>query len=210
MIKPTIKEVKDWLLSTVRHCCFVEYFLHKLNWGKEDPNRPHDIVGPGNKFSWSVLEGLAVQHRSDDPEFFIKNVLPSIEIHRQQFHHQKWNIPNVHDRHEDMEVGAVDAICSLLEYRRYQGGAHSLDEIPKIIKGIEIGRVRLIWTVEPERAKWMWRAYKHMKKIPIPDTKLIKSLDKIPNIGLPEKTYKKILSRLKETLKMLKKHGYEL
>jgi len=210
MIKPTTKEIKDWLLSTTRHCFLVEYYLHKLNWGTEDPARPHDITGPGNKFSWPVIKGLALQHRSNDPEFFIKNILPSIENHRQQFHHQKWNMPNIHDKPEDMEVGAVDAICSLLGFRKYQGGSHDLKDIPEIIKRSQSEKVRLLWTVEPERARWMWRAYLHMKKIPMPDLKLIKSLDKIPNIGLPDKTYKKILKRLKEVKNMLKKRGYDL
>ena len=114
-IKPTSKEIGDWLLSTVRHSAQVEYYLNKLNWGINDPNRPHDIVGPGNKFSWPVLKGLALQHRSEDPEFFIKNVLPSIEIHRQQFHHQKWNLPNSQATEDELMVGAVDAICSMLK-----------------------------------------------------------------------------------------------
>ncbi len=208
--KPTLKEIKNWLLSTIRHSCLVEYYLHKLNWGNNDDERPHDIIGDGNKFSWPVLKGLSIQDRSEDPEFFIKHILPSIELHRQQYHHQKWNLPSLHDNPEDMEIGAIDAICSLLGYRKYQGGTHTLKEIPEIIKKNQSERINLLWTLEPERARWMWRAYLHMKKIPMPNVKAIKSLKNIPNIGIPKKTHEKIISRLDETIKILKKQGYDL
>ena len=91
-IRPSLAEIRNWLLSTLRHSCQVEYYLHQLDLGHNDPQRPHDITGEGNKYTWPVVRGLALEHRSDDPAFFEEHVLPAIEFHRRhQYHHQKWN-----------------------------------------------------------------------------------------------------------------------
>ncbi len=134
-LTPTDEEVKVCLISIVKHSSQVEYYLDKLKLGDNDPQRPHDIVGEGNKFSWLVFRGLALQYRSKDPVFFQNYVLPSIEIHRKgQYYHQMWNYPNPQATADDMKVGAVDALCSLLDNREYQGGAHSFEQIEDIIR----------------------------------------------------------------------------
>src|SRR3989344_2312013 len=110
-IVPTTPEIKHWLVSTLRHVSQVEYYLDALNLGEKDPQRPHDIVGDYNKFSWPVIKGLALQDRSTDPDFFEDHVLPSINLHRKgQYHHQMWNFNNPKAAPEDMKVGAVDTI----------------------------------------------------------------------------------------------------
>src|SRR3989344_1410181 len=132
---PTQQEIRSWLLGTIKHVQHIEYYLEQLQIGKEDPQRPHDIIGAGNKFEWEVIKGFAIQYRDRTQEFFNKHVTPSLERHRCQYHHQKWNNPDQTASNEDMKVGAVDAICSLLEPdREYQGGKHTSMEIDAIIE----------------------------------------------------------------------------
>jgi len=207
--KPTLKEVKDWILCTIRHSVMVEYYLYKLGLDVDSQDRPHDIVGEGNKLSWQVIKGLAMQFRSDDSEFFLNHVRPSIQLHRQQEHHQKWNLPHNMDE-AYLRMGAVDAICSLLEYRKYQGGSHTFEEIPEIIKKNEKERMKVLWLLKPQRERWMWEMYEKMKKIPVPDIKRIKSIYEIPNIGIPEDVHKKIKKRVKDTIRMLRQRGYDV
>ena len=85
-IRPTKEEVAKWMLSTLKHSNHVEYFLGKLGLGIRDPERPHDIVGSGSKYSLDVVRGLALQYR--EPKVDFKTcIAPSIEIHRHQYHH---------------------------------------------------------------------------------------------------------------------------
>ena len=69
-LRPSPQEVKNWMLSTLKHSCQVEYYLAKLNLDSKDPQRPHDIVGEGNKYSWPVIKGMAIQYRNNTPIFF--------------------------------------------------------------------------------------------------------------------------------------------
>lgn len=195
---PDTDEVRQWLLDTVRHSYQVEYYLHNLGINCEDPQRPHDIIGPGNKFEWEVMKGLALQNRSDDPEFFETYVRPCIEMHRQQYHHQAWNFPNDHATDEDMKLGAIDAICSHLDDRPYQGGTHSFEQIVSIIK-----------EGEPHKVKWMWMVFTPMRQLPGYDLDKIKSLHNIPNHEIPGYMHRRIVERVEETVEMLEReHGY--
>ena len=198
-LKPTASEVKTWLLSTLRHSVQVEYYLHQLDLGHDDPQRPHDISGEGSKYTWPVVRGLALQYRSDDPVFFEQHVLPSVGIHRRhQYHHQKWNQLDSTATSEDMKVGAIDTLCSLLEPRVYQGGSHSYEQIIAVIKNNE-----------PHKVKWFWMVYSQMKRIADPDLTVITSLADIPNIGLPEHTHTRIVSRTEEVVHLLREgYGY--
>jgi hypothetical protein len=193
-LKPTSDEIGIWLLATLRHSCQVEYYLHQLDLGHDDPQRPHDISGEGSKYSWPVVKGLALQQRSDDPNFFARHVLPSIEYHRRhQYHHQKWNQSDAAATPDDMKVGAIDTLCSLLEPRDYQGGSHSYDQIIAVIKNNE-----------PHKVKWFWMVYSQMKRIEQLDTAAIISLENIPNIGLPSEMYAHIVSRTEEAVHLLR------
>lgn len=197
---PTPNEIRAWLLGTIKHVQHIEYYLEQLQIGKEDPQRPHDIMGEGNKFEWEVIKGFAIQYRDRTQEFFNKHITPSLERHRCQHHHQKWNNPNQTASDEDMKVGAVDAICSLLEPdREYQGGKHSSEKIKeKIAKNPQ------------HKQKWMESIHKEMQRIKKPTLEIITDLQTFPNLGLNKSTYETIKDRTIETLKMLREHGYSL
>lgn len=206
VIKPTTYEIRNWLLGTLQHSCLVEYYLYALGLGYNDPQRPHDLTGLGNKFSWSVIKGLAIQYRSVDPIFFKTYVLPSILVHRKhQYHHQKWNGDEKSSDvdSEDMKVGAVDAICSLLGCRPYQGGSHTFEQIAEIIKQNPEDRIPVY------KIKWFWMLHDDMKKLSLPNWRAVNSLVGIPNIGLSEDVYDRIVAIVKKTVYRLRtKYGY--
>lgn len=197
----TVDEVKTWLLTTLRHSCHVEYYLHHLNRGQNDPQRPHDICGPGNKFEWEVIKGLALGNRElkyNKPGneknvkiFREKYLLPSIDFHRQQLHHQRWNNPHPDAPLDEMEVGAVDAICSLLENREYQGGEHTFEEVAHLIRETHI--------------PWARAVFFSMRTLDSPKIEQIQSLENFPNIGISEDMYQKTIERVQETLIDLRK-----
>lgn len=197
---PTILEIRAWLLGTVRHVQNIEYYLERLQLGKEDPQRPHDIIGYGNKFEWEVISGFAVQYRDKSPEFFNSHVRPSLERHRCQYHHVKWNNPNTNATDEDMKVGAVDAVCSLLESdRAYQGGKHTPSEIEEFIKK------------NPEHKRpWLRYIHAEMQRIEPPPLSFITNIYDLPNLGVNPATYDILRARVHDTLKMLHDYGYHL
>ncbi|MFH1064577.1 MAG: hypothetical protein V1729_05830 [Candidatus Woesearchaeota archaeon] len=212
-MRPDTDEVRRWLLSTLRHSCRVEYYLHNLDLGQDDPDRPHDIAGPGSKYAWDVIKGLALQYRGkefafqypSDPEkcrdtdVFKEYVLPSIELHRNsQHHHITGTRPNPFSTPEDLKVAAVDTICSRLDDREYQGGAHTFEQLVEIIK-----------KNDPKRAGQMWPIYSLMKKLPSPDVDQIISIHEFPNVGIPEDIYAKTVELTRAAVIMLKKEqGY--
>ncbi len=200
VIKPSTNEVRSWILQTIKHSCRVEFFYEHLDVGIRDPQRPHDLDGKGSKLSWPVIEGLSMQYRSHNHDFFEKYVLPSIECHQiNQYHHQMFNKPNDHADTDAMKAGAVDAICSQLENRFYQGGAHDYEEIREIIK-----------VNDPKKVKWLWIMYSRMKKHEQPDCSVIKDIYGFPNIGLSRKTYDSIVEHVDSAIDMLReKHNYQ-
>ena len=206
-LKPTENEVRQWLVSTLQHVCHIEYFLDKLNLGHKDPERPHDLVGVGNKFDWRAIKGFALQYRTPKPDFNIY-IKPSLDFHRQQYHHRKWNEPNPKDiskpivgaSSDDMLVGAVDAVCSLLENRGYQGGTHDYDSIIEIAK-----------TNPPHKTPWMLKIIPEMRELQRPNLERIASIHNLTNIGLKQKVYLQIAKRASEVIETLKfEHGYLL
>jgi hypothetical protein len=206
-IVPSENEVRTWLISTIQHSCHTEYFLERFNLEENDPQRPHDLIGEGNKFSWEVIKGFALQYRIPKPDFNIY-ILPSLNQHRKQYHHQKWNEPDPNDKTqkipgasvEDMLVGAVDAVCSLLENRAYQGGNHNYESIIEIAKKNPAHKIL-----------WMLRVIPQMSRLCQPNLLEICSLNEFPNIGINTETYNRIITRTNETLQMLRnEHGYKL
>lgn len=197
---PTKHEIEAWLLGTIRHVQHIEYFLERLQIGKEDSQRPHDIIGYGNKFEWEVIRGFAMQYRDRSPEFFDRYVSPSLERHRCQYHHQKWNNPNPNATDEDMKVGAVDAVCSLLEAdREYQGGKHAPAQIDQIIEqNLE------------HKCSWLRQIHTEIQRIKQPNLQLIADLRKFSNIGVSSDSYDNLRGRVTDTLKMLEENGYKL
>jgi len=208
-LMPTKQEVEWWLLHTLKHSFHVEYFLKELQLGREDPERPHDIVGKNNKFEWEVIKGFSVQNREDIPDLFESYVKPSLELHRCQYHHRKWNDPDPSDetKHkknstsDDMKVGAVDAICSLLEPRGYQGGIHTFDEVQDITENKN----------PPHKVPWTQIILPEIKKLKQLNFEEIKSLTDFPNIGVSNHAYDVARQRIDEALKMLDSDfGYKL
>ena len=184
----------------------IEYFLNELDLGQADPERPHDLVGPGNKFMWEVIKGFALQYR--DPKVdFQEHIMPALELHRQQYHHRKWNNPDPEDEikpilgatRADMLVGAVDAVCSLLENRQYQGGTHDYD-----------GVIKVAISNPPHKTPFMLEVIPKMRVLEQPKLELITNLTQFPNIGIPDQLYEVIQDRMSQTLEMLAGKGYEL
>ena len=110
-----------------------------------------------------------------------------------------WNneIPYASD--DDMKVGAVDSLCSLLDNRKYQGGHHSFEEILPIIR-----------SNESYKQRWFYMVYSQMKKLPLPELSSIISLDDIPNIGVPKEMQGLIVSCTEQALEKFRtKYGYK-
>jgi len=198
-LKPTAEEVRNWLISSLRHSCQVEYYLHQLKLGNGDPQRPHDLSGEGNKYSWKVIAGLAIQNRDDGLDFFQDQVLPAITFHRRyQYHHQMWNAPNSLATPDALKVGAVDAICSLLDDRQYQGGTHTFEEIENIIR-----------QNDSHQAQWFWRVFSQMKRRSQPEIKVIDDLHDFPNIGISGEMFSRTVGLTQLVLSSLtEEQGY--
>ncbi len=197
-ILPDEIEILKWILHTDTHAYHIEYFLQKLQFGSEDPDRPHDIVHPYNKFEWEAVKGFALQYRKDGRKLYDKQIKASREHHRNQYHHQKWNqfCPNATE--DALELGAVDAVCSLLEQREYQGGSHTYAQIEEIASK-NSGQ----WKA------WMKHAISEMKRIKQPNLAEITAFSKIPKEGITPQTYDVIIGRAHETLHQLEQdHGY--
>lgn len=187
-LMPTAAEVLWWMLHVVQHVCHIEYFLKELGISGEDPDRPHDIVGAGNKLEWDVLVGFAVQRRNVDREIIDKYLENSLRMHRCQYHHKQWGGKEAFDNPDAMKLGAVDTICSLLEDRSYQGGVHSFKQIVKIAEENSV-RTR----------SWLLDLIPEMEKIKAPEIYKITSLNRIPNIGMPKEMYDIMCQRVADT-----------
>ncbi len=200
---PTEEEVGKYMLSMLQHSCNVEYFLNTFGLQSNDPERPHDLVGVGNKFEWDVIKGLALQYRTPKVDFD-KYILPSLKIHRQQYHHKKWNGvgnsrvltlgPNASI--VDMIVGAIDATCSHREDRSYQGGILTYDEIENISRN--------------RGSAWMLEVIPEMRRIKQPSLELISSLSDFPNIGVGDEIYERTRTRTNEAVSELREINYKL
>lgn len=206
-LRPTEQEVEKWILSTLQHVCQVEYFLGHFNLGGSDPQRPHDLIGVGNKFEWDIIKSLSLQYRTPKVDFD-QNLLPALMRHRLQYHHQKWNNPDPFNdnlpvegtTNEDMLVGAIDAVCSLRENRSYQGGSHTYEDIITIARDDP-----------PHKKPWLLQIIPKMRQLPQPDISLITSFEDIPNIGLDHAIYTAIVERTNEAVERVRTHhGYEL
>jgi hypothetical protein len=205
--RATEEEMRTWLLLALKHSTHWEYFANLLNIGAGDPERPHDLVGPGNKLEYEVANGLALQLREPLGPW-MQYVMRSRQIHRQQYHHQYGNGPDPNDprkphpksTEDSMSVIALDAICSLRENRKYLGGMHTYEQItPEFFKN------------EPHKLPRIIEVKSLMEKQPQPRLQDITDLFTIPNIGLPERTYEAIIKRRDEAVKVLRaEHGYIL
>ncbi len=196
----TAKEVYQWVFDTSLHVMHIEYFLNQLQIGKNDPQRPHDIIGPGNKFEWPVIQGLASQYLPKGEVRYLPQIKVSLELHRQQFHHQQWNFHSDTASDDSLKLGAVDAICSLLENRPYQGGKHTYKDIYYI-------------TCKNPDSKFFTLdcMLTEMQKIKQPPLDRLLSLRELPNIGIPAESYDILTTRIHETITKLKQeHQFDI
>jgi len=197
-VLPNELEIVKWVLHTNIHAYHIEYFLQRLQVGSEDPDRPHDIVHKGSKFDWDAVKGFALQFRTEGRKLYRPQIMASREYHRQQYHHRQWNKFNSSATEDAMKLGAVDAVCSLLELREYQGGVHTYAQIEAIANKDPI-----------PKKEWMKYAVSEMKKIRQPNLAEITAFSKIPREGITSQTYDTVISRAHETLRQLEMdHGY--
>lgn len=197
-VLPTKTEIYRWILETATHAYHIEYFLQALQVGSEDPDRPHDIVHDYNKFEWEAIKGFALQYRENADQLYKDEIMASRTFHRRQYHHQMWRQPSPTVSADARKLSAVDAICSQLEPRGYQGGVHTYPQIKKIITNSK-----------PHQIPWMQEAIADMEKIRPPNLAEIISFSKIPTEGITAETYDIILGRVHQTLQQLQRdHGY--
>ncbi len=188
---PTTEEVRQWVTDTVRHAYHIEYFLQRLQIGTQDKQRPHDIVGVGNKLEWEAIKGFALQYRG--PHMFQDHVLPSLEFHRQQDHHCAWNSYNANATPDAMKLGAVDACCSLLEPRAYQGGCHTYSSLYEVANTNPI-----------HKTGWMLLVGREMELVEQPRIDHI-TIDNVPTLGLSPESHDILCGRISECREMLDK-----
>ncbi len=196
---PTQEEVARFVLSTLRHSLRVEYYLNVFDIGHSDPQRPHDIYGNGNKFEWGVLGGLAME-TDVDSDLFKQRVLPAMEIHRHyQHHHRIWNNATNISPEDGLRIGALDALCSYLDSRYYNGEVRAFDDLQGVINESDLFK-----------RPWLSNIYHRMKKsgeIILDDV----TLDNIPNVGISSLLYEKIVDRVVSVREMLHdKVGYDI
>jgi len=197
-VLPNEVEILQWILHVRTHAFNTEYFLQRFQFGSEDPDRPHDIVHPYNKFEWEAVKGFALQYRKDGRKLYHPQIMASREYHRHQYHHQKWNQLYPDATEDAMKLGAVDAVCSLLEDREYQDGIHTYEQIEEIASKNPIHKIG-----------WMKYAISEMKRIKQPNLAEITSFSKIPREGITPETYDIITGRTHQTLRQLEQdHGY--
>jgi hypothetical protein len=213
---PSTESVNIHMLFTTRHSCNVEYFLDKLGLGQNDPERPHDLVGVGNKFQYSVLEGLSLVHEEreeEDEERYKIRIYQAVENHRLQYHHRMYNKSDSDDptkplpgsTDEDMLVGAVDSVCAMLEGRSFQREIEDYDDVLRIVRG-ESDDV----PCELHKRPWIEKIAPEMKKIKQPSLDEILLVRQFPNIGLPKNMYELIRERTRETVDMLSEYGHKI
>lgn len=98
-----------------------------------------------------------------------------------------------------MKLGAVDAICSLLEPRAYQGGTHSFDAVLEVAERNPL-----------HKRPWMRELVAEMRKLAPPPIESITSFEHIPNIGIPSAMHDMVRQRVQEGRLLLREHGYLL
>ncbi len=189
--------MEKYVLSTVKHSVQVEYYAHQLNVSSHDPERPHDLVGEGNKFEPEVMMGLAWEFHYPqlEPSSYFHNIEPSLRLHRRQFHHQKWNGEDLleGEDHSTLELCAIDALCALRENRGYQGGEHSDEEIFRMVQDNPFHK-KLLLTL----------TLKKMQEVESPNLEMIQSPYDFSNPGLEERTYQRIKERAAEAMEWVR------
>ncbi len=195
-LTPTNAEIRCWLLATTGHVLDIEYYLTRLGIGIWDPQRPHDIMGEGNKLEWEAIKNFSLQFRHDiHPNVLHEHISAALAFHRQQYHHRMWNEPHPAASVDAMKLGAVDAICSLLESngRAYQGGAHDFGQIAsRITKN------------PPHKRGWLEIMLPEIARMERPQIEMTSLVD-FRNPGMPADNFDIIRGRVDEVLGFLER-----
>ena len=216
LVKPTAYEVGEFLLSTLKHVFAVEYFTAKLGVypSFEDGERPHDISGEHSKVSFDVIRGLALQYKKNTApryqgknwdNYCAANIMPSVDAHRLQRHHRMYGIigEEISEAADlyDIQLGAIDAICSMCEQdRNYQGFAHDHEELME----------KILSNRHPRKRDSLVKMKQRMLSIPSPETEHILNLRTFHNIGLPDEVYARIRTIFNDALEdLVKNHQYD-
>ena len=199
-IFPSREELKTWMISTLQHCCEVEYFLYKFGLGFKDAERPHDLGGEYSKFEPVIAIGEALQYRKKELRSTIEEriILRSVDLHRMQKHHRVWNDPKSSD--EELEESATDVVLALLQDRPYNNGKHSYEDIIK----------KIIPQCHLYQARFIEEAVEKIQKSGRPDVEDIKDLRDFPNIGLPPTTHIGIRMITSRALREFEEKGFVL
>ncbi|OIO61738.1 hypothetical protein COY26_03435 [Candidatus Woesearchaeota archaeon CG_4_10_14_0_2_um_filter_33_10] len=165
----TKERIREYAINVFEHSNNVHSYLDKLgisikNFKEQyEIETPHDLAGEGNKLEWEVMRGFIYTEKEKENDSKKKGIFEeALKRHRIQMHHQMWNDDKSPD--EWLKYGAIDAVCSLLEDRRHQGGSHTWKEIQDIINYEQRSE---------HQTYWMNWAVEEMKKV----TPLLKNLE---------------------------------
>ncbi len=210
---PTSNECLLEILNQAKHSSAVEYFLHHLHHGYEDYQRPHDLVGEGNKFDTRVISYLALEYRV--PRVDCQIIRKGVEIHRRgQEHHRRVNgyalSPSATD--DFLLEGMVDAACAIRENRIYaKNRAYNYHDVSRIFaasgqpphKILFMGTI-LCELIDLENVGFGW------PNLGLLTREDITGDNPIPNyFGLPKAMHQAIDERVKWAVSMVRNGGYE-
>jgi hypothetical protein len=207
-IVPAEGDVRKWLLETLRHTNHVMYYSEILKVGQNDPELPHDVVGPYNKFEWAVICGCALGYSNLDhhDKVIFQMTKDSVHLHRNQYHHKMWDGPDEDATADDLRFGALDTICALLENRPYYSHVDSFDELDKNLNTIIEGSTNKVLKLQ-----WLSSMISMMKQVERPAIKKIDRLEDFQNVGISSGMYDQIAGRIEGTLMILREEkGYKL
>ena len=74
------EDLSRWVLDATRHSMHVEFMVKVMQdygYHPQDPERPHDLVGLGNKFELNVMLGLSQGYRLAEMALDLKEMLPA-------------------------------------------------------------------------------------------------------------------------------------
>jgi len=198
-IMPNELEICTHLLNTSIHSYRVEYLSTRLLVDDhDDPDRPHDIFGPGNKFTWDCIKGLSLAYR--DRKKYGRQIIKAVHFHRQQYHHQQWNKDCSQATDSARKLGAIDTVCSRLESaREYQQTVKTVSELRELEFYGSNNQLEMIsWVIS------------ELERIKMPDLSGVVKFSDIPKTGVPAQTHDTIMERVYQTFQELRTdQGYK-
>ena len=197
---PTEIEILQLYLHVATHSFNIHYNLDQMGIEiREDPDTPHDMANKGKKMEWRVSRGLALENRENGSELYPDLIKASVRYHRQQYHHRMWKNQSPDVPIESRKLSAADAVCSMLEPRKYQGGVHTWEQIEE----------KMATKSAPHQLSWMRYAFTEMRKIKQPNLAEITSFSRIPREGISPEMREAIEERVHQALHQLEQdHGY--